>query len=202
MNKKLKWLIGLAVAVLLVGAIAVPAFANGAIGNNGKTASSIDVDNDTEFGYGNCMGLGFGPDEAVTDLLGLTADQIREQRLAGKSLVEIAAAQDVTEEELINAIMTEKQTQLQEMVAAGTISQETADLRLAQMKERVTLSVNRTQVGPPEWAGANGKGQQGGQGMMGQGNRFGTTRDGQGNIQRNQGACGAGGGMMRGGNVR
>jgi hypothetical protein len=156
MNRKMKWVITGAIAGLLVIAIAIPVLAAGPNSPGGTPTAAAE-----QAGLGNCQGLGFGPDEEVATLLGLTQEQIREQRQSGKSLVQIAEGQNVSEETLVNAILEEKETTLQSRVTAGTLTQEQADLMLAQMKERVQLSVNRTQVGPPEWAGANGAGKKG-----------------------------------------
>jgi hypothetical protein len=160
MNRKMKWVIGGVAAGLLVMAIAIPALAAGPTSPGGVPTNATE-----RSGYANCQGVGFGPDEEVAALLGLTQEQIREQRQAGKSLVQIAEAQDVSEETLVNAIMEEKQTTLQNRVAAGTLTREQADLMLVQMKERVKLAVNRTTVGPPSWAGVNSGGRTG-KGMM------------------------------------
>jgi hypothetical protein len=184
MNKKMKWVIAGAVAGLLVAVIAIPVLAAGPNGARGATNPAV-----SQTGCGNYQGLGLGPDQEVATLLGLTQEQIREQRQAGKSLVQIAAIQNVTEETLLNTIMAENQAAIQNMVAAGTLTQAQADWRLAQMKERVQLAINRTTVGPPEWAGANG---QKGTGMM--------RKSGQGFNQSN---CSGSGQMMRaGGNGR
>jgi hypothetical protein len=112
--------------------------------------------------------IGVSTTDAVCEILGLTPEQIQEQREAGQSLVQIAAAQNVSEDDLINAILEEKRTALQEQVAAGTITQEQADLRLAQMQERIRLAVNRTTIGAPEWAGNAGNGQNGAYGGNGE----------------------------------
>jgi hypothetical protein len=159
MKRNLKWIAGGVVASLAIVAFAIPALAAGP--SDAATAKTATV---CQYGSGNCQGLGVGIDDSIAKLLGLTQAQIAEQRQAGKSLVQIAAAQNVSKETLVNAIMAEKQVELQNMVTAGTLTQAQADLRLAQMKERVQLAVERTTVGPPEWAGANSAGQ--GRGMM------------------------------------
>ena len=149
MRKNLKWLIAAVVAGLLVMAIAIPVFAAGPNGvNSGNTAPGTQ----SCCGNGNRRGSGEGISEAVVTLLGMSREEIQEQRQAGESLVQIAGSKDISEEALINAILAEKQETLQEMVAAGTITQELADQRLEQMRERVQLAINRTTVGPPEWA--------------------------------------------------
>jgi hypothetical protein len=187
MNRKLKWLITAGVAALLVIAIAIPAFAAGPNGTNGSTLMG-------QAGFGNCQGLGFGPNEAAAELLGMTQEQIQEQRQAGMSLVQIAATKNISEEALISAIMADKQESIQSLVNAGTITQTQAELRLEQMKERVQLAVNRTTVGPPDWAGANGN-RQNGTGMMSQSG----LRGNQENCTGTPGTCTGVGGMMRSG---
>jgi len=135
--------------------------------------------------------------DEVSKLLGLTPEQIQEQRQAGKSLVQIAAANNVTEEALIEVIMAEKGNAIQEMVTSGSITQAQADQRLAQMRERVQLAINRTEIGPPGWApGVNGKpGTGNGTGMM----RRGGMRGNQENCTGVPGNCTGAGGMMRAG---
>jgi len=72
--------------------------------------------------------------EIVGDLLGLTHEQIEAQRHEGKSMVEIAAAQGVTEDTLVEAILAAKQEQ--------------SDRMFQQMEQRTIDAVNRTDVGP------------------------------------------------------
>ena len=147
MNRKLKWLVAGVVGGLLVMAIAIPAMAAGPNGSGNRSTSAVQT--------GNCqgVGLGIGPDQAVLDLLGMTQDQVKELRQSEQSLVQIAATKNITEETLINTILAEKQAEVRALVTAGTITQAQADLQLAQMQERIKLAVNRTTVGPPEWAG-------------------------------------------------
>ncbi len=193
MRKHFKWLIAALVAGALTMAIAIPALASGPGGANSSTPTST-----AQPGYGNgrCQGLGTGINEAVTTLLGMTREQIQEQRQAGQSLVQIAVSRTVTEEALVNAIMVGKQEAIQEMLAAGTITQAQADQRLEQMRERVQLAVNRTTVGPPDWAGVNGQnGVRNGTGMGNQGG----PRGNQENCTGTPGTCTGAGKMMRAG---
>ncbi len=151
-----KFSLAMVIAGILVIALAGTILAAGPLGGRD---TSTGISGNSFCGSG--LGLGAGPDEAVTKLLGMTQEQIQEQRQAGKSLVQIAATKTVNEATLINAIIADKQASLQKLVTAGTITQAQADQRLTQMKETVKLAVNRTTVGPPEWAGANGNGQRG-----------------------------------------
>ena len=97
-------------------------------------------------------------DEAVTNLLGMTEDEIQALRQQGQSLVQIAATKGVTEEKLVDAIMAYKTTEVQSRVTAGTLTQEQADLMLQNMEQATTQAVNRTSTGP---LGGQGMGQRG-----------------------------------------
>ncbi len=148
MKRKLKVIgIGLVAVLLLTFVLAGTVFAD-TPGNGDNTEAYC--------GFG---GHGFwGDDEycsdTVADLLGLSHDEIHELRLEGQSMVEIAAAQGVSEAELVAAILADKTEVLQARVAEGTITQEQADLMLQQMEERTVLAVNRTTTGPAEWRGS------------------------------------------------
>jgi hypothetical protein len=182
MRKVLKvLLVSMVLAGVLATALAVTVAAAGPQGNGTGSvqtgSSTIDV---------------------VSKLLGLTPEQIQEQRQAGKSLLQIAATKNVTEVALVDAIMADKEAAVQKLVTAGTITQEQADLRLAQMRERVELAVNRTATGRPEWAAGNGNGQNGvcnGTGVMRQSNGQGNQE----NCTGTPGTCTGSGKMMRAG---
>ncbi len=114
-------------------------------------------------GNGNGGGwLGVDTDEVVSKLLGMTAADIQAQRLAGKSLVQIAQTKNVTQQQLVDAIMAAKKAAVQSRVTAGTLTQERANVMLQQMEQATNQAVTRTTVGPPAGRG------QGGMGRMGQ----------------------------------
>ncbi|MCL4531858.1 MAG: hypothetical protein M1582_01465 [Actinobacteria bacterium] len=118
------------------------------------------------FGYG--AGFGYqaisGP---ISTLLGMSADQIRAERLAGKSLAQIAADKGVSKDALVNAMVQSHQSILDARVKAGTLTQAQADAALATMKTRVSQSVDRTEVGPNRPADGQGLGLAFGRGPMG-----------------------------------
>ncbi len=97
-----------------------------------------------------------GMSESVEKLLGLTAAEIQTERQAGKSLVEIAQAKNVTEDVLIQAILDEHQADLARLVADGKLTQAQADLMIARMQGQVKVMVERAGVGPM----GQGQGQQ------------------------------------------
>lgn len=151
MSKKLKWLIGVVVAGLLILAIAVPALASGPTGTPTPSGTTPPCGGCNGAGYG--QGLGGGMDDVVTGLLGMTEEQIQAERQAGKSMVQIAAAKNIDENTLINTILTDRKADLDKLVADQKITQVQADQMLTQMKDRVITMVNRTTTGAPEWAG-------------------------------------------------
>jgi hypothetical protein len=109
-------------------------------------------------GAGNGLGTGSCP-EAVTELLDLSKEEIQAMRLEGMSLVEIAKSAGVEEADLVEAILAERQAQVQEKLAAGTLTQEQATAMLERMEQNVTRAINRAATGRPEWAGTGASGQ-------------------------------------------
>ena len=85
--------------------------------------------------------------DAISKLMGLTTQEIQTQQQAGKSLVQIAAAQGVNEDTLVNTIQTACKTALQTEVTAGTITQAQADQMVQNMQQCVRLMVEQTGAG-------------------------------------------------------
>lgn len=155
MNKRLKLLtITLAIAALLAVTFGASlAFAHDPAESNGDWWDDMeeychgdggmmdDGHMDDYFGQGALHG------EVVSDLLGLSAEEIQAQLLEGKSLVEIAAAVGVSEDTLVTAILAAGTATVQELVAAGIITQEQAGFMIQNMEQQITLAVNRTGTG-------------------------------------------------------
>jgi hypothetical protein len=89
-----------------------------------------------------------GDAAAVTNLLGLTPDELTSLRAEGKSLAEIAVTKGVSEDALVSAIITAHQEAMQAAVASGNITQEQAALMLQNMEQRVRQMVTSTGIGP------------------------------------------------------
>jgi len=138
MKKRLK-LLGLALGVVALMALTI----------GGTVFANTPEETDTQI---YCAGYGWqGGDtcsETAGDLLGLTHEEIEAQRHEGKSMVEIAAAQGVTEDALVEAILAAKKEAIQERVEAGILNQEQSDRMFQQMEQRTIEAVNRTTVGP------------------------------------------------------
>jgi hypothetical protein len=118
--------------------------------------------------YGAGLGLGLGRSmggmiTSLSDMLGIDVADLRAERQAGKSLADIAAANGVDKDQLVEKATTARQQLLEEKVAAGQITQEQADYCLENMQKRVEQNLERTTVGP------NGQGRGGWQ-AAGKGN--------------------------------
>ena len=107
-----------------------------------------------------------GSEEAVAGFLGMTQEQLQAERLAGKSLVQIATAKGKTEQQLVTIILAAKKADLDKAVADKTITQAQADFMIQNMETQVTTMVNRTTTGPAAGQGA--------------GNQTGSTQRGRG----------------------
>lgn len=123
---------------------------------------------------------GFGPGvnrvcssmvDGVADFLGLTTDQVREERQSGKSLSDIANEKGVSKDKLLEQMLDERKSQLDALVKQGTLTKEQANQYFDQMKDRMGTMVERSETGRPGFGGrGQGKGMQPGScgGMMNQ----------------------------------
>jgi hypothetical protein len=161
-------LVGLLAVALASTAFAAP-LGQGGPGNGIHTPGTGLTQPGTGFGPGSgtctgtgtCAGAGMGygagmrggpawagqPDE-VASLLGMTQEQIQAERLAGKSLVQIADTKDVTEKQLVDAILAAKKATLDKLVADGKLAQTQADYMYSHMQAQVSVMVSRTTTGP------------------------------------------------------
>lgn len=107
----------------------------------------------TGYGAGAIQRRGAAPEwagesEVVEALLGMTAEQIQAERLAGKSLAQIAAGKGISEETLIQTILDAKKAELAKLVADGKLTQAQMDLMVERMQVQIKAMVERTNVGP------------------------------------------------------
>jgi len=107
----------------------------------------------TGIGVGGMTGRGApewaGQVDEVQTLLGMTPEAIQAERLAGKSLAQIAEAKDISEDTLISTILDAKKADLAQLVADGKLTQAQADTMLSHMESQVKTMVERTAVGRP-----------------------------------------------------
>lgn len=88
--------------------------------------------------------------EAAAEALGMSLDELREALRDGQTLAEVAEARGVDVDVVIEAMVSVAEEHLAEKVAAGELTQEEADERLAEIRERVTERVNSDE--PPRRA--------------------------------------------------
>lgn len=94
------------------------------------------------FGRGGGRG-GFPFDGEVLETLGIDIAELREQLQAGSSLADIATAQGVDVQVLIDTLVTEGNERIDEAVAAGRIDEAEATTRKAELETRITEMVNK-----------------------------------------------------------
>lgn len=80
--------------------------------------------------------------DAVTELLGLDAETVRDELRGGMTLAELAEANGVSTETLVDTLVAEASERLDVAVENGRIDQERADEFEANLEERVTERVN------------------------------------------------------------
>ncbi len=102
-------------------------------------------------GFGASVALADGPGElalwrivvlAVADATGLTPAQVIEAASAGQTLAEIAEANGADVNEVANVAVQQATDAIEQAVASGAITQEQADLMLADLEERVHQVLN------------------------------------------------------------
>lgn len=91
---------------------------------------------------GRGMGLGGEGLTAVAEVLGLTEAELQTALQGGQTLAEIAAAEGVEVQTVIDTLVTAAGAHLAEHVTAGDLTQEEADAKLAELTTRITDAVN------------------------------------------------------------
>ena len=92
---------------------------------------------------GHGMKGGKGLDAAAT-AIGITAEELRTELQAGKSIADVATAKGVSVDTVIAAMVADMKAHLDEEVASGEHTQAEADAKLAEATTRITEMVNRT----------------------------------------------------------
>ena len=160
MSKKVKLLlVSLVIVMIGIGIAAVP------FQENIMAADSLDIEVPPMYRHsedgemGGYHGIGHVVHEsidAVSELLGLSPEEIREERESGKSLVEIAEEQGVSEDALIEAIMAAPKEAIEQKVEDGILTEEQADHLIERLEQRVIWRINRTDVEAAGYSGCNG----------------------------------------------
>ena len=89
------------------------------------------------FGHGQGIGL-----EAAAEAIGISADDLRTELRDGSTIAEVATANDVDVQTVIDAVVAEASANLDEKVADGDLTEDEAAERKADLEERITAMVN------------------------------------------------------------
>ena len=103
---------------------------------------------------------------AIASVLKLTEAELKTQVQSGKTLAQIATAQSVSVQSVINVLVAGMQAHIAEELASGEITQAQADTKLAGVTAKATERVNNLR---PARGEGHGKGH--GPGMKGHGQR-------------------------------
>lgn len=88
--------------------------------------------------------------EAAATALGMTVEELRTELKGGATLAQVAEAQGVEVQVVIDALVDQAEAHLAEEVASGEHTQEEADAKLADITERITDMVNNGRPGRGE----------------------------------------------------
>lgn len=89
-------------------------------------------------------GRGHGPGlDAAATAIGITEAELKTQLAAGKTLAQVAEANDVSKADLIAALVKAAEAKLAQAVTDGKITQAQADERKATLMARITESVDK-----------------------------------------------------------
>lgn len=94
------------------------------------------------------VGLGLGADaDAIAGALKITTDQLKSELLAGKSIAAIAKEHGVDVNTLINTLVNDAKSKIDDAVKAGKLTQQQATNLENMLKQRITNAVNGTSAG-------------------------------------------------------
>lgn len=94
---------------------------------------------------------------AAADAIGISEDDLRTALEGGQTLAQVAEANGVDVQTVIDALVAEAQARIDEKVASGDLTQEEGDAKKAELSERITERVNNPKpAGGPEGRGGRG----------------------------------------------
>lgn len=91
--------------------------------------------------------------ETAADAIGITTAELRTALQDGSTIAEVAAANDVDVQTVIDALVAEATTRIDAAVAAGRLDADRADTLKANLEQRITDRVNGEDVGPGSFGG-------------------------------------------------
>jgi len=84
--------------------------------------------------------------ETLTNVLGITAEEFQAARESGQSLADVAGAQGVDVQSVIDSLLANAQARIDAKIADGRIDADQASERLAAIEERITARVHGEEV--------------------------------------------------------
>jgi lambda repressor-like predicted transcriptional regulator len=163
MIKKLGMVLGVAVAVGLVGLVVF-----GAVFAQGSTPQSPTATPQTGAIQGKFSFQGRGPNggmDEIATLLNMTPDQIWAERVLGKTISDLAKEKGVSDQQLVDALVASQKTRLDQAVTDGRTTQAQADKWLDWYKQVAALQLTEPYVtglgGMPGFGGTPGRGPMG-----------------------------------------
>ncbi len=135
-------------AALLSGAVLTGAAFGPTVVNAQTTDDSTDttVTDDTAQAERGLRGHRGDKGAAIAEILGITQDELRTAIVDGQTVADLATAQGIDIQTVIDAIVADMTEHVEEHVDAGDITEEQATERLATAEERVTERVNTVRV--------------------------------------------------------
>lgn len=135
-------------------------------------------------GAGNCSTAGFGMGrnggslaDIVSTTLGMSREDLAQERQGGKSLLEIAGEKGISTDQVKAAILEKRQANLNQALQDQKITQEQYDQCIQAMEANIDKNLNRTETGPNGKGAGYGMG--GGKGQGQRGSQNGGTCSGQ-----------------------
>jgi len=144
------------VAGLVLGTVGVSYAATGTVSSTGACGIGAQMGQ-------SIRGAGARFVDIVADLTGLSVEEVQAQRAQGESIADIAEANGVSSDTVVEGALDARKAILDAKVADGTLTQEQADAAYAQMSGRLAERVTTDEVGAPNWAG-QGRGRGAGMG--------------------------------------
>lgn len=118
-------------------------------------------------GFGMHGRHGHGDDmQVIADTLGITTDQLQSDLSSGTTLAQEITNHGKTVDDVVNAIIAQEKTEMDQAVADGKMTQDQETQRLDTMKQQLTDAINNNTFGQ---GGPGGFGDFGGHGIWGHG---------------------------------
>ena len=114
------------------------------------TSSDFPLFGGLRHGFGH---LAFGGLDAAAGYIGITEEQLRSELEGGKSLAQVATAHGKSVDGLVNALVAQAKSRLDNAVSAGRLTKAQATEMLSGLKDRITNMVNGTGLGDSHFFG-------------------------------------------------